>query len=123
MNAGLFAFILKHTVLIWIEKCSVFVLQKLRRLVIFLRPSNVNQLTREVFRYHSQTLAQWRGQLLALLFKHCCAVPLVVFAHPLSTQLLHEAKEVVLGFVFFIYFFSLLIKVGFAKCLALLDRN
>jgi len=37
--------------------------------------------------------------VVSSFIKHCCSVKLVVFAHPLSTQLSNEAKEVVLGFI------------------------
>ena len=77
------------------------------------------QLTREVSVSFTNT-GIMATPVVSSFIKHCCAIPLVVFDHPLSTQLLHEAKEVVFGFVFFICLFSMLIKVELAKCLTLL---
>jgi len=99
VNAGLFVFILKCRVLIWIElKCSVLVLQKRCRLVIFGRRSNVFVDSRS-FPLSLTNIGIMATPVVSSFIKHCCAITLIVFAHPLSTKLFYEAKKVVLGFL------------------------
>jgi len=99
VNAGLFVFILKRRVLIWIEfKCSVSVLQKRCRWVMFGRRSNVFVDSRS-FPLSLTNIGIMATPVVSSFTKHCCSITLVVFAHPLSTQLFYEAKEVVLGFI------------------------
>ena len=99
MNAGLFVFILKRRVQIWIKfKLSVLVLQKRCRLVIFGRRSNVLVDSRS-FPLSLTNIGIMTTKVVSSFIKHCSDITLVVFAHPLSTQLFYEAKRVVLGFI------------------------
>ena len=87
-----FVFILKRRVLIWIEfKSSVLVLQKRCRLVIFGR-SNV------FVSVITCNIGIMATAVVSSFIKHCCAITVIVFVHPLSRQLFYETKEVVLSF-------------------------